>query len=105
MLGPLLVTALLAPAGASPSTPPARGLVPVQRFDGFGEDGHALRPTADEVVVVRRWFSHHGGVRVSLLGLDDGRRLGSARARGKVELSGKHWYQRNLVTHTVREDH
>jgi hypothetical protein len=22
-----------------------------------------------------------------------------------VELSGKHWYQRDLVTHTVRDDH
>jgi hypothetical protein len=88
MLGPLLVTALLAPAGASPSTPPARGLVPVQRFDGLDEDGHALRPTADEVVVVRRWFSHHGGIRVSLVGLGE-------RADAHLPSCGSHDCVRN----------
>jgi hypothetical protein len=82
-LGPLLVTALLAPAGSSSSPPPVRGLVPVQRFDGLDEDGQALRPAADEVVVVRRWFSHHGGLRVSLLGLGE-------RADANLPTCGSH---------------
>jgi len=65
MLPNWLVALILADALGAPSPPQAHTFTPIQHFDGLDHEGQVLQPTADEVVILARWFRHSGS-RVSL---------------------------------------